>query len=160
MLAGVVPHDTGAIICRPASFGVDQLDGAFNTTAFLAVVGRSSKSVDCVIEQVDRAIWSMHGDSSTISEQLELSKVRAKLSERHSNVLSLVEQHWMLTDRAIEPGEVAEQMADELGNNARQKALQALDALANKRLVEMLTRSDHKRGKVVSFKPLKSWRCA
>ena len=66
----------------------------------------------------------------------------------------------MLTERAIEPGEVAEQMADELGNNARQKALQALDALANKRLVEKLTRSDHKRGKVVSFQPLKSWRCA
>ena len=126
----------------------------------LTTEGRSSKSVDCVIEQVDRAIWSMHGDSNTISEQLDLSKVRAKLSERHSNVLSLVEQHWMLTDRAIEPGEVAEQMAEELGNNARQKALQALDALANKRLVEKHTRSDHKRGKVVSFQPLKSWRCA
>ena len=117
-----------------------------------------------MIEQVDRAIWSMHGDSNTISE-LDLSKVRAKLTERHSNVLSLVEQHWMLTDRAIEPGEVAEQMAEELGNNARQKALQALDPLANKRLVEKHTRSDHKRGKVVSFQLLKgqlpeSWRCA
>ena len=67
----------------------------------LTTEGRSSKSVDCVIEQVDRAIWSMHGDSNTISEQLDLSKVRAKLTERHSNVLSLVEQHWMLTDRAL-----------------------------------------------------------
>ena len=70
----------------------------------LTTEGRSCKSVDCVIEQVDRAIWSCHGDSNTISEQLDLSKVRAKLSERHSNVLSLVEQHWMLTDSAIEPG--------------------------------------------------------
>ena len=59
----------------------------------LTTEGRSSKSVDCVIEHVDRAIWSMHGDSNTISEQLDLSKVRAKLTERHSNVLSLVEQH-------------------------------------------------------------------
>ena len=41
MLAGLIPHDTGAIICRPASFGVDQLDGAFNATAFLAVICRS-----------------------------------------------------------------------------------------------------------------------
>ena len=40
MLAGVVPHNTGAIICRPASFGVDQLDGAFDAKAFLSVVGR------------------------------------------------------------------------------------------------------------------------
>ena len=74
-------------------------------------------------------------------------------------MLSLVEQHWMLTSRAIEPAEVTEAMAEELGNNASQKALQALDALANKRLVEKLTRSDHKRGKVVSFQPLKSRRC-
>ena len=116
--------------------------------------------MDCVIEQDDRAIWSMHSDSSATSAQQDLSRVRAKLTERQSDVLSLVEQHWMLTDRAIEPGEVAEQMADELGNNARQKALQALDALANKRLVEKHTRSDPKRGKVVSFQPLKSWRCA
>ena len=131
----------------------------------LTTEGRSSKSVDCVIEQVDRAIWSCHGDSNTISEQLDLSKVRAKLTERQSNVLSLVEQHWMLTDLPIEPGEVAEQMAKELGDNARQKALQVLDALANKRLVDKRIRSDRNRGKVVSFEPLKSqlpdtWGCA
>ena len=82
--------------------------------------------MDCVIEQVDRAIWSMHGDSSAISAQQDLIRVRAKLTERQSDVLSLVEQHWMLTDRPIEPGEVAEQMAKELGDNARQKALQCL----------------------------------
>ncbi len=125
----------------------------------LTTEGRSSKPVDCVIEQVDRAIWSCHGDSTTISAELDLGKVRAKLTERHSNMLSLVEEHWMRTSRAIEPAEVAEAMAEELGNNARQKALQGLDALANKRLVEKLTRSDHKRGKVASFQPLKSRRC-
>ena len=70
----------------------------------------------------------------------------------------------MLTDRAIEPGEVAERMAKELGDNARQKALQVLDALANKRLVDKRIRSDRNRGKVVSFQPLKgqlpeSWGC-
>ena len=115
--------------------------------------------MDCVIEQVDRAIWSIHGDSSAISAQQDLSRVREKLTERQSDVLSLVEQHWMLTDRPIEPGEVAEQMAKELGDNARQKALQVLDTLANKRLVEKFIRSDCKRGKVVSFQPLKSWKC-
>ena len=61
----------------------------------------------------------------------------------------------MLTDRAIEPGEVAERMAKELGDNARQKALQVLDALANKRLVGKRIRTDRSRGKVVSFEPLK-----
>ena len=75
-------------------------------------------------------------------------------------MLSLVEEHWMLTSRAMEPAEVAKAMAEELGDNARQKALQGLDALANKKLVEKQTRSDHKRGKVVSFQPLKSRRCA
>ena len=121
----------------------------------LTTEGRSCKSVDCVIEQVDRAIWSMHGYSSAISAQQDLSRVRAKLTERQSDVLSLVEQHWMLTDRPIEPGEVAEQLAKELGDNARQKALQVLDALANKRLVEKRIRTDRSRGKVVSFEPLK-----
>ena len=33
----------------------------------LTTEGRSSKSVDCVIEQVERAIWTLHGDSSTQS---------------------------------------------------------------------------------------------
>ena len=61
----------------------------------------------------------------------------------------------MLTDRPIEPGEVAEQMAKEHGVNARQKALQVLDALANKRLVVKRIRTDRSRGKVVSFEPLK-----
>ncbi len=35
----------------------------------------------------------------------------------------------MLTDRLIEPGEVAERMAKELGDNARQKALQVLKSV-------------------------------
>ena len=126
----------------------------------LTTEGRSSKSVDCVIEQVDRAIWSMHGDSSTISEQLDLSKVRAKLSERHSNVLSLVEQHWMLTGRPISPVEVAEEMPDEFGNNGREKAFQALDALYRKRLLEKIKRSDGKWGTVAVFQPLKERRCS
>ena len=95
----------------------------------LTTEGRSSKSVDCVIEQVDRAIWSMHGDTAQINAQLDLQRVESKLSERLSNVLSLVEQHWTLTDRPISPVAVAEEMPDEFGNNGRQKAFQALDAL-------------------------------
>ena len=121
----------------------------------LTTEGRSSKSVDCVIEQFDRAIWSMHGDSIAISAQQDLSRVREKLTERQSDVLSLVEQHWMLTDRPIEPSDVAQLMVKELGDNARQKALQVLDALANKRLLEKRIRTDRSRGKVVSFQPLK-----
>ena len=121
----------------------------------LTTEGSSSKSVDCVIEQFDRAIWSMHGDSIAISAQQDLSRVREKLTERQSDVLSLVEQHWMLTDRPIEPSDVAQLMVKELGDNARQKALQVLDALANKRLLEKRIRTDRSRGKVVSFQPLK-----
>ena len=126
----------------------------------LTTEGRSSKSVDCVIEQVDRAIWTCHGDTTQINAQLDLKKVESNLSERHSNVLSLVEEHWMLTDRPISPVEVAEAMPDEFGDNGRQKALQALDALFRKRLVEKIKRSDGKRGTVVVFQPLKERRCS
>ena len=79
---------------------------------------------------------------------------------RLSNVLSLVEQHWMLTGRPISPVEVAEEMPDELGNNGRQKAFQALDALYRKRLLEKIKRSDGKRGTVAVFQPLKERRCS
>ena len=50
-------------------------------------------------------------------------------------------------------------MPDEFGDNGRQKALQALDALFRKRLVEKIKRSDGKRGIVVVFQPLKERRC-
>ena len=106
-----------------------------------------------MIEQVDRTIWSMHGDTAQINAQLDLKRVESKLSERLSNVLSLVEQHWMLTDRPISPVEVAEEMPDEFGNNGRQKAFQALDALYRKRLLEKIKRSDGKRGTVAVFNP-------
>ena len=52
----------------------------------LTTEGRSSKSVDCVIEQVDRAIWTCHGDTTQISEQLDLSKVRVKT--RNANAVA------------------------------------------------------------------------
>ena len=61
----------------------------------------------------------------------------------------------MLTDRPIEPSDVAQLMVKELGDNARQKALQVLDALANKRLLKKRIRTDRSSGKVVSFEPLK-----
>ena len=51
----------------------------------------------------------------------------------------------MLTDRPISPVEAVEAMPDEFGDNGRQKALQALDALFRKRLVEKIKRSDGKR---------------
>jgi len=51
-------------------------------------------------------------------------------------------------------------MAQQLEGNARQKALQALDAIANKTLIVKITRSEHKRVKVVTFQPIESRRCA
>ncbi len=87
----------------------------------LTTEGRSSKSVDCVIEQVDRAIWSMHGDTAQINAQLDLKRVESKLSERLSNVLSLVEQHWMLTDRPISPVEVLRKCLMSLGTTVAKR---------------------------------------
>ena len=124
----------------------------------LTTEGRSCKSTDCVIEQVDRAVFTCHGDTTQISTQLDLKKVESKLSERHSNVLSLVEEHWMLTDRPISPVEVAEAMTDEFGDNGRQKALQSLDALFRKQLVEKIKSSNGKRGTVALFQPRKDRR--
>lgn len=78
----------------------------------LATEGRSCKSVDCVIEQLDRAVFTCHGDTTQINAQLYLKKVESNLSERHSNVLSLVEEHCLFTDRPISLVEVAEAMTD------------------------------------------------
>ena len=72
----------------------------------------------------------------------------------------MVEEHWFLTSRAIEPGEVAEAMVKSWVTTPVRRRYRRWIWLANKRLVEKLTGSDHKRGKVVSFQPLKSRRCA
>ena len=74
-------------------------------------------------------------------------------------MLSLVEDHWLLTGNASKTCEVAVAMPEELTPNTCQKVLQGLDALAKKKLVEKLTRPDHKREKVVCFQPRRSKRC-
>lgn len=125
----------------------------------LTTEGRSSRSVDCVVEQVDRAVFVCHGDTSQINAGVDLQKVRSQLGERHSDVLSLVEAHWLSTNSPIDSKQVAELMGEELKGNARQKALQALDALSNKRLLVKVNRSDPKRGKVAVFQPVDTGGC-
>ena len=81
------------------------------------------------------------------------------MSELQERFQRWVEEHWLLFERPISPVEVAVAMTEELGDNGRQKALQALDGLFRKRLVEKIKRSDGKRGTVVVIQPLKERRC-
>jgi hypothetical protein len=64
----------------------------------LTTLGRSNKSGECEIEQIERAVLTCHGESCKLSAEMGLSKDRGKLSERHSNVSSVVEEHWLLTN--------------------------------------------------------------
>ena len=48
--------------------------------------GRSSKPVDMVIEQTDRAIWENHGSSAEIKEELKLEQVEGKLNYPNGNL--------------------------------------------------------------------------
>ena len=114
--------------------------------------GRSSKPVDMVIEQTDRAVWVNHGSSSDIQEELKLEKVESKLSERQSLVLTLVNSlppHWPI-DSLI----VSQQLADEFSNKySSVSALSTLTQLHKKGLIKRQTFSTVTRGNVAAFYP-------
>ena len=100
--------------------------------------GRSSKPVDMVIEQTDRAVWENHGSSADIKEELKLEKVESKLSDRQSLVLTHVNE-WCKYPWPTIAKVVARELADEFGANAEVKALATLNQLHKKGLIKKVT---------------------
>ena len=97
--------------------------------------GRSSKPVDMVIEQTDRAIWENHGSSAEIKEELKLEQVEGKLSERQSLVLTTLKEYCWEKEVGISPLTISTMLSDEYGKNGRVKALATLDKLTKKSLL-------------------------
>ena len=117
--------------------------------------GRSSKPVDMVIEQTDRAVWENHGSSADIKEELKLEKVESKLNDRQNLVLTLVNSlppHW-----PIDSLNVSKQLADEFSNqHSKVSALSTLNQLHKKGLIKRQTFSTVTRGNVAAFYP-RNW---
>ena len=117
--------------------------------------GRSSKPVDMVIEQTDRAVWRNLGSSAEINEELKLEKVESKLNDRQNLVLTLVNSltpHW-----PIDSLNVSKQLADEFSNqHGKVSALSTLNQLYKKGLIKKRSFCTENRGKVAGFYP-RSW---
>ena len=119
-------------------------------------VPQLSWSIDHAYHHKTNGDWQKYRG---VADFLSLEEFQ-NLSRKEQRSYAIVHHPLMaITDRPISPVEVAEAMPDEFGDNGRQKALQALDALFRKRLVEKIKRSDGKRGVVVVFQPLKERRC-
>ena len=115
--------------------------------------GRSSKPVDMVIEQTDRAIWENHGSSAEIKEELKLEQVEGKLSERQSLVLTTLKEYCWEKEVGISPLTISTMLSDEYGKNGRVKALATLDQLTKKKLIIKQLISTKERGNTAVFYP-------
>ncbi len=115
--------------------------------------GRSSKPVDMVIEQTDRAVWENHGSSADIKEELKLEQVEGKLSERQSLVLTTLKEYCWKEEVGISPAIISTMLSDEYGENGRVKALATLDQLTKKKLIIKQLISNKDRGNVAVFYP-------
>tara|TARA_R100000353_G_scaffold154069_2_gene112684 strand:- start:2611 stop:3879 length:1269 start_codon:yes stop_codon:yes gene_type:complete len=113
--------------------------------------GRNSKPVDMVIEQVDKSFWIDHGSSAEIAEELRLEKVKSKLSERQSLVLTFVEQRKEEHGLNTTSNDLVENLNDEL--NSKTKALAVLTQLEDKKLLQSKKRSEPEKGIVKFFFP-------
>ena len=115
--------------------------------------GRSSKPVDMVIEQTDRAIWENHGSGAEIKEELKLEQVEGKLSERQSLVLTTLKEYCWEKEVGISPLTISTMLSDEYGKNGRVKALATLDQLTKKKLIIKQLISTKERGNTAVFYP-------
>jgi hypothetical protein len=115
--------------------------------------GRSSKPVDMVIEQTDRAVWENHGSSADIKEELKLEQIEGKLSERQSLVLTTLKEYCWKEEVGISPATISTMLSDEYGENGRVKALATLDQLTKKKLIIKQLISNKDRGNVAVFYP-------
>ncbi len=119
----------------------------------LTTQGRSSKPVDLVIKQVERAKFELVGETEEVQAEVSRGVAEAGLNDKHSEALALVRDHWRTTQRPVETRHLAEWMTKTLGGNARQRALQILDSLAKKGLLVKQLSGDPKRGSVARYRP-------
>ena len=118
--------------------------------------GRSSKPVDMVIEQVDRAVWENRGSSADIKKELKLEKLEGGLNPRQSLVLTHVNE-WCKFPFPTLAKIVAEELADEFGKNANVKALANLNQLEAKGLIKKEIFATVEVGNYSAFYP-RSWK--
>ncbi len=117
--------------------------------------GRSSKPVDMVIEQVDRAVWENRGSSADIKKELKLEKIEGGLNPRQSLVLTHVNE-WCKHPWPTIAKVVSRELADEFGDNAEVKALANLNQLHSKGLIKKETFATMAVGNYSAFYP-RSW---
>ena len=118
--------------------------------------GRNSKPLDMVIEQIQRSVWVSHGNTSDISEKLNLEKVREKLGERQRLALTFVEENKKANGLNTTSEDLAISFPEEFGADkySKMKALASLNALKDKKLIGSKPKNIEGKGTVLFFFPI------
>ena len=106
----------------------------------LTTGGRNSKSIEMVIEQIERSCWVDLGSKAQINERQRLEKARASLTERQHLVLTFVEQRKEEHGLNTTSTDLVEQYKDEFGGD-KSKALSSLKSLETKKLLKSKKRT-------------------
>ena len=94
----------------------------------LTTQGRNSKTVDLVIEQIERAVFISHGSSGALKQAISQQKKIEKLNERQFLALEELREAWSKTFSGISANDLHEKQPYEFKKQINAKA--TLDQLA------------------------------
>ena len=117
----------------------------------LTTQGRNSKTVDLVIEQIERAVFISHGSSGALKQAIAHQKKVEKLNERQYLALTEVEEAFGKTFAGISAKDLHEKQPDEFKKQINAKA--TLDQLAKQGFLKCEKVPVEGRGIVALFKP-------
>ena len=117
----------------------------------LTTEGRNSKTVDLVIEQIERAVFISHGSSGALKQAIAQQKKEEKLSERQYLALTEVREAWSKTYAGISAKDLHEKQPDEFKKQNNAKA--TLDQLVKQGFLMVNLVAVEGRGTVAFFKP-------
>ena len=117
----------------------------------LTTQGRNSKTVDLVIEQIERAVFISHGSSGALKQAIAQQKKEEKLSERQFLALEEVREAWSKTYAGISAKDLHEKQPDEFKKQNNAKA--TLDQLVKQGFLTVKLDAVEGRGNVAFFKP-------
>lgn len=120
----------------------------------LSTEGRGSKSIQVVIEQIERCSWILHGDAAEIHNQESRRDAEEKLSERQRIALGEVREQWDKHRHEMDAPWLRELLPAEYNQKSAQRsASDTLNQLCHKSLLEKRSTNVPDRGEVNLYRP-------
>lgn len=120
----------------------------------LSTEGRGSKSIQVVIEQIERCSWILHGDAAEINSQESRQDAEEKLTERQSAVLDEVREQWKKHRHEMDAPWLIKLLPTQYKQKGSQRAAsETLNQLCRKSLLEKRSTNVRDRGEVNLYRP-------